>query len=936
MIKPPECIGCPLERIGSSFSEPEGLGKSGVWLIGEGLGREEALDGKPFRPKAASGSKLEEVFRLLKRELLEPVERDYFGLWNVVACQPPGNKLAEQKYEIGAVDHCKVHYDRVVNEFGANRIKVFVALGNVAMKALTDFNGKAKEKQSVSLLRGYVLKNRRGGLVIPSLHPSHVKRGKGELTPLLVADIRKALEVARGQFVHPFSRQYVPPVYQTSPSIDEAWSFYYRVRDNVRLTLTYDIETEDSASVEEDERDELESTEIVQIQFSLGKGTGIAFPWNSTYLPVITKILGLPNVKANHNTWNFDNPRIKAKGVKIEGKVHDTQWMFKHWHPKLPRGLQNVASLMGFPFPWKHIYGADLPWYGCADVDAVHWILESLPGMMQERGIWGGYVRHVYRINTIMRRASDSGIPVSEVDRLAVEADFKKRRAEEDDRIQEEIPDEIRNIKPKRKLKDGGFDYGYVKLPAVVKKEYTRFTELCTLFESKHGRPTTTTYPDYLYKKYGIAVCNFRAPTGEIVQRWAKLERFKASSQQVIRYLRWKQKKVKEEGNSKLAKEYEVPLNLKTKRETTNADDLEEMYLKTGDKVLESIIRIRSYDTNINNYLKNWKPGRDGCVHTTFGYAAPTGQFDSRRPNVLNCSKHTDFGKEFRRIIVAPPGYTFIEFDKKSFHVGTMGYCANDRDYIRFSQIDPHSIFTTYISPDTFGGSIPLSWSDKDIKAKCKEVKALCKKMGEDTHGVDIRQALAKPTVLGNQLGLGPKKLYWQNRRFIDSEDRARELQSILAYLFGKVEAFKTNVKQEAHLQKVFINEFARIQYFYDVFAFSFNKKTGQWERKEGQGAREPVAFRVQSTAFGMLHEEMLTMEELGYMEEYNFKVSIHDSLVFMPEIGKRDRCIENIYRIMNSPCKQLVNEATGPEGLLIGVEVAVGDRWSTMKEIQI
>src|ERR1035441_5696413 len=99
-----------------------------------------------------------------------------------------------------------------------------------------------------------------------------------------------------------------------------------------------------------------------------------------------------------------------------------------------------------------------------------------------------------------------------------------------------------------------------------------------------------------------------------------------------------------------------------------------------------------------------------------------------------------------------------------------MGYCANDKNYIRFSQIDPHSILGSYIDTSIIGQSISLKWSDSDILLAASEFKKRCKqhKAKDPQHNVDVRQELAKPTVLGNQLELGPKKLQRQNRRFIE------------------------------------------------------------------------------------------------------------------------------------------------------------------------
>ena len=79
-----------------------------------------------------------------------------------------------------------------------------------------------------------------------------------------------------------------------------------------------------------------------------------------------------------------------------------------------------------------------------------------------------------------------------------------------------------------------------------------------------------------------------------------------------------------------LAKFYEVPLTLKDKKETTGKKELEEIFFKTADPIIEKVMEIRSLDTNINNYIPNWLPGQDGRVHTTWGFSAPSGQKDSR------------------------------------------------------------------------------------------------------------------------------------------------------------------------------------------------------------------------------------------------------------------------------------------------------------------
>ncbi len=384
--------------------------------------------------------------------------------------------------------------------------------------------------------------------------------------------------------------------------------------------------------------------------------------------------------------------------------------------------------------------------------------------------------------------------------------------------------------------------------------------------------------------------------------------------------------------NRQLAKFYQVPLTLKERKETTAKKELEEIWYKTGDKVLEKVMEIRSLDTNLNNYIPNWKPTKDGSVHTTWGFTAPSGQFDSRSPNVLNCSKHTAIGQLFRRIVEAPKGYTFVEFDKRSFHVATMGYCANDPDYIRFSQLDPHSIFTSWIMPKDWGSAIELSMSDGEILERCDWIKKRCKqeKEKDPIHGVNIRQSLSKPVVLGNQLGLGPRKLYRQNRRFMRDENHARELQAKLGEKFSKEEIWKDDIRQEAHDKTfLYLKEWGRVQHFFDVFTYKYNKRTRLWERGYGGDSEKALAFPVQGQAFGMIQWELRKLEKLGANEWFNFLVSIHDSLMYMPRDEDLERCIEMVYGVMSMPCGRMVNKATGPLGLKVGVEVSVGKNWA-------
>ena len=991
-----DCYGCPLETKGIGFSYPDGLGTSGVALIGEGLGHDEAMDGLPFRPKGQSGSKLEECIHTAGEELGLALTRNHFKIWNLIACQPPGDKLAHTPYEYAAINHCKRYFNEVIpskvlsdrlsnpgsSEFrdkltGRPDIKCIVALGNLPLKHLAGVTGVGTDKQSISHLRGYVL-NSPYGPVIGGYHPSYIKRGNGVLTPTLVEDIKRAIRVSNGSFTNfPGHSSYRRPSYIETPSIDDAWSYYYRAKEQIRLPVSYDIETEHSHSTDEDEERELVADErdIIQIQFSTDKHSGIAMPFRDGYIDVAKAFMDLNNLKFGFNCWSFDDPRLYDKGINPykHGCTHDVMVMFAKHQPSLERALQKVASLFGFPFPWKHLFGDKLAFYGCADTASVLWIIEQLIPLMQFRksssgsSVFDNYLEQVYGLKPVLLKASDRGIPVNEEKRIELKKVFEERKKGLLDELQEEIPLELKNVEPKRKFKEtGNTSYGYLNIPKEIKQAEGEYLAIKAHLEATQGVGRLVSFRTFVAKKYGLYLQQFpdHSKSGEMVLdengnvktvwRWCRLQKFEwsdgkfmtgfnPSKEQLVKYMRWKREQLENSSNEdeqELADEYEIPINLKTKKETTGKKELEHILEKTGDSVIDKALRIRSLGANINNFIPNWKPSRDGRVHCEWSFLQPQGQLATKAPNIQNCSKHTETGQEFRGIVEAPVGYTFVEFDKRSFHVASMGYIAKDPTYIRFSQIDPHSIFTSFIHPKFKHRPVDFSWRDSDILEYCKEIKKWCKKEKEEggTYGVDLRQSVSKPAVLGNQLGLGPRKLWYQNKKFIHGISScpihgegchlvSTFLQGVLDEQFEKVKATKDYIRDLANNQTFIQNEWGDIQYFYDVYGWRWNKKKQKWDKVQGDDAEKCLAKAVQGTAFGMIKWELLKCETLGYCEEFNFVNTIHDSLMFMPEVGKAEKCIELVGEVMNAPCPRLVNEAC-PTGLVVNVEWSMGRNW--------
>jgi uracil-DNA glycosylase len=350
-------------------------------------------------------------------------------------CHPPQDYMAGAPWEYAALAHCRPNLAAAIAQ---HRPRCFLALGGTALRQLT---GLAGEKLGVSHLRGFVLPTQGSDLeldeqpvpVVPSFHPAFVRRGAAHLQGVLARDMQRAKHVAAGKNGYLWVEQDVEErcedcvtdpqhdcficggtgvagtrktlnlsealthgniQYQAHPSLDEAWGFYQRVRDNAGLVVCYDLETHESASLDEDARDGFADTAIRLSQFSTQTGQGIAFPWEGKYRDIARHILQLPNVKTGHNVWLFDNKVLAAvsarEGIDYMpvGTVHDTLQMFHWWQPDLPAHLQFAASFVNFPFPWKHLAGTEPELYGCADVDATLRLYHMLEATMKRDGIW--------------------------------------------------------------------------------------------------------------------------------------------------------------------------------------------------------------------------------------------------------------------------------------------------------------------------------------------------------------------------------------------------------------------------------------------------------------------------------------------------------------------------------------------------------------------
>lgn len=883
--RPQSCIGCSLYGKGTDFSQPEGTGSLGVAVIAEASGDNEARDQLPLRPYAPSGGVLERTFRRMG------LSREQFVLTNIIRCQPPRNFLVNAPWEYSAINHCRPNLDKVLAD---HKPRAIFALGDTALRELT---GEAGEARTVSHLRGFVIRGPNGVPVVPTYHPAFLRRGKMSYAGLFARDLQRAVNVAAGR-----DKQYIWDLeearcngtikYQTHPSIDDARAFRNLVLGNRDLVLSYDLETYESASLDEDARDGFQDTRIRLVQFSVAAGSGIAMPWSNGYREIVADILHAPNLKVGHNIWLFDNKVLRAVGEREgidltpRGTCHDTLAMFHHWQPDLPAHLQFAASFANFPFPWKHLAGTDLELYGCVDVDATWRLYAMLRATMERDGIWGdatrGYVGQVYSVRPVLAAMEDRGLPVDDAarEKLGEEFDHEQQRltAELDARF----PDDARSIHPKE---------GYKKVPKSTDGLVMRDFTIPSLDEAT-GEPIIST-----------------------VARWCRLEPFSPNSgPQLIRYMKSKGHKVpksKEEREDGTAKD------------TTSKKELVRLAAKVHDDFYLKVIECRELGKARGTYIEGFKPHADGRVHTTFTFDTGIGQLSSRNPNVQNFPKHGNLAKVTRRMVAAEPGHILTEWDFKSCHVLTLGYLANDPNYIRTARIDQHSIMT---------GHFLKLWRVQDIlKESDDEIKARCKWLKANPEWKHIRDAKVKHAGLGIGNGLKEKGLYERYMEFFASQKEARNILACYEEVYPMVFAWQKRMQRLAHEQTYLKTEYGHIRRFYEVFRWDSRK--GDWGH--GDQAEAAISFWLSNIAFGYIREKLKELHRLGLDERYGLCNNVHDSFVFHCPEALLAEHLREVQPVLVAPSPVLCGPAA-PNGLWIAVDCAVGRDWSAMEEVKL
>jgi DNA polymerase len=165
-----DCTRCQLSKDRKTIVFGEGNPRARLMFIGEGPGREENIQGRPFVGEAG---------QLLTR-LIEKMgfKRGDVYITNIVKCRPPSNRDPRDD----EIDSCLPFLKRQIRMISPD---VIMTLGRIAAHTLLN------EKTPISRLRGKFVEYE-GVHLMPTFHPAYLLRNPKDKI-LVWADAQKVL-----------------------------------------------------------------------------------------------------------------------------------------------------------------------------------------------------------------------------------------------------------------------------------------------------------------------------------------------------------------------------------------------------------------------------------------------------------------------------------------------------------------------------------------------------------------------------------------------------------------------------------------------------------------------------------------------------------------------------------------------------------------------
>jgi len=337
---------------------------------------------------------------------------------------------------------------------------------------------------------------------------------------------------------------------------------------------------------------------------------------------------------------------------------------------------------------------------------------------------------------------------------------------------------------------------------------------------------------------------------------------------------------------SVLFEERKLPKTKKTKTGfTTDAEALTDLFAKTKDPVLSSILSWRDI-TKLKQTVVSLIPlaARDNRIHTTFNQTVTsTGRLSSTEPNMQNIPIRTDQGKRIRDCFISAKEYE----------------CLLTADY---SQIEMRIM--AHLSKDP--GLIEAFKSGEDLHTTSASLVFGVKPIEVDA---ELRRQI-KAISYGLAYGMGAYGL----SQSLDIEvGAAQKLMDEYFKRFGGVRDYLANVVEVARKLGYTETIMGRRRYFPDL--------TNPDRQRREMAERMALNAPIQGSAADIVKKAMLNADSLLKSEKLKSRLllQVHDELVFEVAKGERDQVEKLARRAMAEAASLLVP---------LDVSIGVGSSW--------
>lgn len=996
LIKPHACRGCTLEHRGAGFAPADGPPGAWLLLVGEALGKVEAMTGRPFMGDA--GGMLTRLLNLLGWT------RDAIRIDNTIRCNPPGDWFDER----APWYHAAMAFCPYLEQTLAEGPQVVVTMGGTALRRVMGFQHHKKIR--VQDFHGSILRDPTNRFwVVPTYHPSYLQRGAHNLLGTVLWDLQRAL-VARDHGAPPDTSSLVidPPADWFHAWVDQVVAARTQAPD--AYPLTSDVETPDKAGgkdegeITADDR----SFQILRQNVACHPDEGITVPNVEPYISELKRLYASPGPIWE---WNreYDFQRQVAGGFLREqdsAKVVDLMWLAHFLQSDLPRGLGFWAPFYSPYGPWKHLADSQPALYGGIDALQNHRIGVGLLTDLQRLGVYAQALRHTHTLHTaVLRPAQLVGVKIDRSRLLLFKGELTDKARTTLTQIQTIVPEALQPLTPKQGLTRPPLDgqlhakasnltkQGKVRagkpVPEIKQELYatSKVVEKIVLKEvlvcracgdvdvqRRHrcrlGRVTLQPITSDHTAADGVQAPARSTPVVELdtasVHRWFWQEPFNPDSwQQVLAYIKHRKHTP---GRAK-----------KTGLDSTDRETLKRL-TRTGDPFYATVLDYRAIAKVKGTYVEGTERRLDSAdrLHPQPTFKPSTMRLSYVNPNITNVVADKDAARNlasgFRRCVVAEPGCKLIEVDFSAIEAVETGWCARDPKLIRLARLGIHS----YLIAQRLKDAPDLAADDETIRTHLKAIK--------DKAGALLYDQV-KHTVYGVFYGQTP---YGLAATWPDLYPNLKAAEALVDFMFEhvpSVRVFQHAVLDTAsrehqlggaqpysftpgvgpQLGRVAGHPFQYRHWFWSIYTYKRLTTTqyyklhskaqlsgkpaqvveinGQHFRiAHGPDANRAIAFYPQSIATGVLKEALLRLlydpDQPHYIGDAYYgrtplRAPIHDSGLFEVPHAQVERVFEAIVTEMQ---RAVIEQPNLPEWgigphLEIGVAAKIGDDWQETEE---